>query len=195
VTTTQALETHPAPPPRVSAAGADDRGRAALERTWRRPPGLLGWLTSTDHKEIGLRFIVTAFVFFVLAGILALHMRVQLAVPRNTFLSNDVYNQFFTTHGTAMMFLFAVPVMEGMGLYFVPLLIGTRNVSFPRLLNFSYYLYLFSGLALFAGLAARSTRPGTGWTSGRRWSRCPRSAPWPGPSRSSRPCSSSGPSA
>ena len=91
------------------------------------------WLTATDHKEIGLRYVVTAFVFFVLAGILALHMRVQLAVPRNTFLTNDLYNQFFTTHGTAMMFLFAVPVMQGLQLYLVPLMCGTRNTAFPRM--------------------------------------------------------------
>ncbi|HEX4793331.1 MAG TPA: cbb3-type cytochrome c oxidase subunit I [Humisphaera sp.] len=133
-----------------------------LQRTWQRPPGFLGWLTSTDHKEIGLRYIKTAFFFFALAGILALHMRVQLAVPRNTFLTNDVYNQFFTTHGTAMMFLFAVPVMEGFGLYLVPLMVGTRNVSFPRLLNFSYYLYAIAGLCLFAGLLC-NMGPDMGW--------------------------------
>jgi cytochrome c oxidase subunit 1 len=136
--------------------------RLALERVWRRPPGFLGWLTSTDHKEIGLRYIKTAFGFFVLAGILALHMRIQLAVPKNTFLTNDLYNQFFTTHGTAMMFLFAVPIMEGMGIYLVPLMIGTRNVSFPRLLNFSYYLYLTGGVCLFVGLAC-NMGPDMGW--------------------------------
>ena len=133
-----------------------------LERTWRRPRGFLGWLTTTDHKEIGLRYIKTAFGFFILAGILALHMRVQLAVPRNTFLTNDIYNQFFTTHGTAMMFLFAVPVMEGFGIYLVPLMIGTRNIAFPRLLNFSYYLYAIAGIALFLGLAL-NMGPDMGW--------------------------------
>src|SRR5206468_6053641 len=116
----------------------------------------------TDHKEIGLRYIKTAFFFFALAGILALHMRVQLAVPRNTFLTNDVYNQFFTTHGTAMMFLFAVPVMEGFGLYLVPLMVGTRNVSFPKLMNYAYYVYLFAGLALFTGLVF-DMGPDVGW--------------------------------
>src|SRR4051812_10391752 len=116
----------------AAAERADDVAeRLVLDRTWRRPPGFMGWLTSTDHKEIGLRYIKTAFGFFVLAGLLALGMRTQLFLPKNTFLTNDLYNQFFTTHGTAMMFLFAVPVMEGMGLYFVPLMVGTRNVSFP----------------------------------------------------------------
>jgi cytochrome c oxidase subunit 1 len=153
-------------PPVVPSALADeldrDTERLALDRTWRRPPGFLGWLTTTDHKEIGLRYIKTAFGFFILAGILALHMRIQLAIPSNTFLTNDLYNQFFTTHGTAMMFLFAVPMMEGMGIYLVPLMIGTRNVSFPRLLNFSYYLYLIGGICLFAGLAC-NMGPDMGW--------------------------------
>jgi cytochrome c oxidase subunit 1 len=135
---------------------------AALEQTWRRPRGFYGWLVSTDHKDIGLRFIVTAMVFFVLAGLLALAMRVQLAVPLNTVLGPDRYNQFFTTHGTAMMFLFAVPIMEGFGLYLVPLMVGTRNVSFPRLLNYSYYIYLCAGLALFTGLAF-NMGPDVGW--------------------------------
>jgi cytochrome c oxidase subunit 1 len=147
-----------------STPGEDLQEHLVLERTWRRPPGVMGWLTTTDHKEIGLRYIKTAFAFFVLAGILALHMRIQLAVPRNTFLTNDIYNQFFTTHGTAMMFLFAVPVMEGFGIYLVPLMVGTRNIAFPRLLNFSYYLYAVAGIALFAGLAA-NTGPDMGWFS------------------------------
>ena len=133
-----------------------------MEQTWRRPPGFLGWLCSTDHKEIGLRYIGTAFIFFLLAGLLALNMRIQLALPRNTYLTNDLYNQFFTTHGTAMMFLFAVPIMEGFGIYLVPLMIGTRNVAFPRLLNFSYYLYLVGGLCLFGGLAC-NMGPDMGW--------------------------------
>src|SRR3569833_3009123 len=110
----------------------------ALERVWRSPNGLLGWLVSTNHKDIGRRYIITAFIFFLLAGLLALMMRIQLARPENHFLNPDLYNQFFTVHGTAMMFLFAVPVLEGFGLYLVPLMVGTRNVSFPRLMNFSY---------------------------------------------------------
>lgn len=133
-----------------------------LDRTWRRPPGFMGWLTSTDHKEIGMRYIVTAFIFFCLAGLLALAMRIQLAEARNTFLTNDLYNQFFTTHGTAMMFLFAVPIMEGFGVYLVPLMVGTRNIAFPRLLNFSYYLYLIAGICLFTGLFC-NMGPDMGW--------------------------------
>src|SRR5437764_7796037 len=89
-------------------------------------------------------------------------MRLQLAVPENTVLGPVRYNQTFTMHGTTMMFLFAVPVMEGMGIYLVPLMIGTRNVAFPRLLAFSYWCYLFSGLALFIGLIC-NTGPDMGW--------------------------------
>ncbi len=133
-----------------------------LHLTWRRAPGLWGWLTSTNHKDIGLRFIVTAMIFFLLAGVLALLIRIQLALPENRFLGPDLYNQVFTTHGTAMMFLFAVPVMEGMGIYLVPLMIGTRNVAFPRLLAFSYWCYLFSGVTLFVALIC-NTGPDMGW--------------------------------
>src|SRR3954470_12427557 len=136
--------------------------RLLLATTWGRRPGFYGWLITSNHKDIGLRFIVTAFVFFLLAGVLALVMRLQLAVPENTLLGPDLYNQFFTTHGTTMMFLFAVPVMEGMGLYLVPLMIGTRNVAFPRLLNFSYYVYLIAGCALFTGLIL-NMGPDMGW--------------------------------
>jgi cytochrome c oxidase subunit I+III len=143
--------------------GSDDE-RMRIERAWRGPRGIRGWLTTTDHKEIGLRFIVTAMVFFALAGVLALLMRLQLARPQNGFIGPDVYDQLFTTHGTAMMFLFAVPVMQGMGLYLVPLMVGTRNVAFPRLLNFSYWLYLGAGILLFGGLIA-NVGPDAGWFS------------------------------
>src|SRR5438045_8369979 len=97
--------------------------RRDLERTWSEPSGLIGWLSNTNHKSVGLRMIVTAFIFFVLAGMLAVMMRLQLMYPENHVLGPDMYNQFFTTHGSAMMFLFAVPVMEGMGIYLIPLMI------------------------------------------------------------------------
>src|SRR3954464_2729350 len=142
----------------------DAEDRLLLANTWQRPPGFYGWLIATNHKEIGLRKVITAVIFFLLAGVLALVMRWQLAVPENTLVGPDVYNQLFTTHGTAMMFLFAVPVMEGMGLYLVPLMIGTRNVSFPRLLNFSYYMYLIAGCLLYVGLFL-NVGPDMGWFS------------------------------
>src|SRR5947208_15584190 len=137
---------------------------AVLEQTWSRKPGFLGWLASTNHKDIGLRFIVTAFIFFLFGGVLAVLMRLQLALPGNTLIGPDLYNQLFTTHGTTMMFLFAVPVMEGMGLYLVPLMVGTRNVAFPRLMTFGYYVYLFAGILLFGSLIS-NMGPDMGWFS------------------------------
>jgi cytochrome c oxidase subunit I+III len=135
-----------------------------MERIWSRPPGLLGWLVSTNHKDIGRRYIITAFIFFLLGGILAALMRTQLAAPENHFIGPDIYNQLFSTHGTTMMFLFAVPVMEGMGLYLVPLMIGTRNVSFPRLNAFGYFIYLLGGILLYVGLIL-NIGPDAGWFS------------------------------
>src|SRR5690606_2672546 len=90
-----------------------------LHRSWRGSPGLRGWLTSTDHKSIGLRYIVTAFAFFLLGGIEAALMRIQLARPENAFIGPDLYNQLFTVHGSTMMFLFAVPMVTALGIYFV----------------------------------------------------------------------------
>jgi len=110
----------------------------ALEHTWRDRPGLLGWLRTNDHKRIGLRFVVTAFVFFVAAGLLAAVMRAQLAFPDNPLVGPDLYNQLFTMHGTTMMFIFAVPVMQGMAVYLVPLMAGTRNTAFPRMTACAY---------------------------------------------------------
>ena len=141
-----------------------ERDRRLLEHAWRVPRGLAGWFMVVDHRTIGIRYIVTAFVFFTLAGILAALMRLQLAIPENRLLSPDQYNQFFTAHGLAMMFLFAVPVMEAMGIYLVPLMVGTRNIAFPRLNAFSYYMFLFGGVLLFGALLL-NTGPDTGWFS------------------------------
>src|SRR5438552_4646713 len=138
-----------APIPHINAP--DEQSHRSMQRLWERGPGLIGWLTTTNHKDIALRYIVTAFIFFGLAGILALLMRTQLAFPENRFLGPDVYNQIFTVHGSTMMFLFAVPIMEGIGLYFVPLMVGTRNVAFPRMNAFGYYTYLAGGLLLWIG--------------------------------------------
>ena len=140
----------------------DARLAAELERSWYVPRGLIGWFSVVDHRTIARRYIITAFGFFLFAGILAALMRVQLAVPDNHFLGPDIYNQVFTTHGTMMMFLFAVPIMEAMGVYLVPLMIGTRNVAFPRLNTFSYFVYLFGGLMLTATMLM-NTAPDVGW--------------------------------
>ncbi|KAA2211265.1 cytochrome c oxidase subunit I [Teichococcus oryzae] len=133
-----------------------------LARIWRTPPGLVNALSTVDHKIIGRRYIVTAFVFLALGGVLAMLMRLQLAQPESRFLSPDLYNQVFTIHGANMMFLFAVPVMEAMAIYFVPLLVGTRNIAFPRLGAFSYWVYLFGGSMLWIAFILQMG-PDVGW--------------------------------
>src|SRR4051812_38596727 len=99
---------------------------ARLERIWSEPRGLLGGLMTVDHKRIGRRYIVTAMLFFVMGGVLALLIRTQLARPNNDLMGPDRYNQLFSMHGSTMMFLFAVPIMEAMAVYLVPLMVGTR---------------------------------------------------------------------
>src|SRR5256886_1074243 len=137
---------------------------AVLANTWGTPRGPLGWLTSVDHKSVGLRFIGTALFFLALGGVLALTMRTQLARPETHLLTPQLYNQFFSVHGTTMMFLFAVPAMMGLGIYLVPLMIGTRNVIFPRLLAYAYWVYLIGGLFLYSGLLSGNGPP-AGWFS------------------------------
>src|SRR5438270_12969427 len=119
---------------------------AALAETWRTPSGLWGALATVDHKIIGRRYIFTAFAFLALGGVLAILMRLQLAQPEARVLGPDRYNQIFTMHGANMMFLFAVPVMEAMAVYLVPLMLGTRNIAFPRLNACSCWSYLAGGI-------------------------------------------------
>jgi cytochrome c oxidase subunit I+III len=138
---------------------------ADLLAVWQNPyQGLRGWLSDVSHRAIGRRYIVTAFVFFLLGGLEALAMRLQLARPENTLLDADLYNQVFTMHGSTMMFLFAVPVMGGFGLYLVPLMIGSRDTAFPRLAAYSYYTYLFGGCLLYVSFLL-DTGPDAGWFS------------------------------
>jgi cytochrome c oxidase subunit 1 len=135
---------------------------ARLDRTWRRPPGIIGWLATVDHKEIGRRYIITALMFLALGGVLALVMRLQLAEPGNNLVGAQRYNELFTMHGSTMMFLFAVPVMEGVAVYIIPLMVGARSTTFPRLNAFSYYMYLFGGLMLW-GAFVLNIAPDVGW--------------------------------
>jgi cytochrome c oxidase subunit I+III len=128
----------------------------------RQRSALYHWLATTEHTAIGRRFIVTALGFFVLGGILALLMRLQLATPLAHVMGPDRYNQVFTTHGSTMMFLFAVPVMQGLGLYFVPLMVGARNLAYPRLANFAFWIYLLGGVFLYIALLS-NTGPDAGW--------------------------------
>ena len=128
---------------------------------WTNLPGL-GTFAAVNHTTIGLRFMVTGVVFFLLGGLLAMLMRTQIAQPEQTIIPAELYNQLFTMHGTVMMFLFAIPILEGLAIYMIPKLIGARDLVFPRISAFGYYCYLFGGIiltsSLFFGVA-----PDTGW--------------------------------
>jgi cytochrome c oxidase subunit I len=121
------------------------------------------WFTTTDHKKIGLMYLGTVMVFFILGGIEALLIRTQLAVPNNTLLTPERYNEVLTMHGTTMIFLVVVPVWAGLANYLLPLMIGARDVAFPRLNAWSYWMYLFGGIALYASVFF--SPPEAGWFS------------------------------
>ena len=137
------------------------RWQAQLQKTWANLPGL-GSLSAVNHSTVGLRFVVTGMLFFLVGGVLAMLARTQLALPEQNILSANVYNQVFTMHGTVMMFLFAIPVLEGLAIYLIPKMIGARDLVFPRITALGYYCYLFGGLiilsSLFLGVA-----PDSGW--------------------------------
>ena len=135
---------------------------AALAEIWKTPEGMWGALATVDHKIIGRRYIITAFVFLAFGGVLAILMRAQLAQPESRVLGPDRYNQIFTMHGSSMMFLFAVPVMEAMAVYLVPLMVGTRNIAFPRLNAFSYWIFLAGGVLLWTSFVL-DMGPDVGW--------------------------------
>ncbi len=133
-----------------------------LARTWEAPPGIATWFTTVDHKTIGIRYIITAFAFFCAAGIGALLMRTQLIRPDNTFLAPETYDQIFSMHGTTMIFLFATPILFGFGNFLVPLMCGTRDMAFPRLNAFGYWVFLFAGLFLWSSFLIGAA-PNAGW--------------------------------
>jgi cytochrome c oxidase subunit 1 len=127
------------------------------------PRGFLRWFTSTDHKTIGIAYMVTAFVFYLFGGVLALGMRAQLAQPEQELLSNDTFNQFFTMHGSIMLLLFLGPFAFGMANYFVPLQCGARDMAFPRLNLISYWVYLCGGLVMVSGFLTSEGAANFGW--------------------------------
>ena len=147
----------PAPNPAPRPDGELEK----LEAVWRTQSGWR-FFSSVNNTNIGLLYIATALLFFVLAGVLGLLIRLQLAVPDNHLLGVETYNQVFTMHGTVMMFLFAIPVVEAIGVYLLPNMLGARDLPFPRLSAYAYWAYAFGGLAffctLFVGLA-----PDGGW--------------------------------
>src|SRR5919202_513071 len=111
--------------------------------------GWTSWVTTTDHKRIGIMYLVTTFVFFIVGGIEALLIRLQLGAANNSLLDPQTYNALFTMHGTTMVFLFVVPVWAGFGNYLVPLMIGARDMAFPKLNALSYWLFLAGGIAFY----------------------------------------------
>ncbi|MBN3758332.1 cytochrome c oxidase subunit I [Paraburkholderia sp. Tr-20389] len=150
---------------RTLPRGTIARGSAAearLRELWETPPGWRGWLSSVDHKRIGIRYLVTAFVFLIAGGVEALIMRVQLAQPNGTVLTPEQYNQLFTMHGVTMIFLYALPVLSGFSNYLWPLILGARDMAFPRLNAFSYWIFLFAAIFLYASFPLGQA-PNAGW--------------------------------
>jgi len=134
-----------------------------LERIWEEPPGIVGWLTTVDHKRIGLMFFFTSLAFFAAGGVEALLIRTQLIGPNNGLLSPNAFNEAMTMHGVTMIFLVVVPMSIGaFGNYLLPLMIGARDLAFPRLNALSFWIYLASGLFVYTGLAIGSA-PNAGW--------------------------------
>jgi cytochrome c oxidase subunit I+III len=133
-----------------------------FERVWEEPRGVLGWLRTVNNVPIARRYLVTAFGFFLGGGVLALVMRLQLSAPEATLLDARTYNQLFTMHGTTMMFLFVIPFIEALAAYVLPLMLGTRDLPFPRLTALSYWTYLFGGLFLYSSFLVGQA-PDGGW--------------------------------
>jgi len=140
------------PRPEVVVRGSDER-----------PRGWLSWLSTTDHKRIGIMYLFATFIFFLLGGVEALLMRLQLAQAGNTLIDGQTYNGLVSMHGTTMIFLFIVPVLAGFGNYLVPLMVGARDMAFPRLNALSFWLLLFGGIAFYVSLFFEP--PSAGWTS------------------------------
>src|SRR5881394_3346942 len=133
------------------------------------PAILHEWVITTDHKRLGVMYIVSGLFFFVISGVMAGLIRWQLVVPNHHFLSPQVFNRAFTMHGTAMVFLVGMPIIAGLMNYLVPLMIGARDMAFPRLNAFGYWMFLFGGLLLYLsylaapGLAGAGSAPDVGW--------------------------------
>ncbi len=138
------------------------RERSKLHEIWETAPGIYGWFATVDHKRIGIRYLCTAFFFLLLGGCEALMMRLQLAQPNLRFLSPDAYNQMFSMHGITMIFLYALPMLSGFSNFLWPLLLGSRDMAFPRLNALSYWVYLCAGIFLYVSFPLGQA-PNGGW--------------------------------
>ncbi|AXQ95633.1 cytochrome c oxidase subunit I [Cereibacter azotoformans] len=138
------------------------RRHRILTRIWASEPGWRGWFTTVNHTDLGRMFMFASAVFFLIGGILAMLIRAQLASPRSAFVGAETYAQLFTMHGTIMMFLFAIPLFEGLTIYLLPKLLGSRDLAYPRLSAYGFWCYVLGGsmliFALLAGIA-----PDSGW--------------------------------
>src|ERR1700688_3222884 len=135
------MATYVAPVPQITAHGVE-----------RESGGWTSWITTTDHKRIGIMYMVTTFIFFCLGGVEALMIRLQLGAPNNSLVTPAIYNQLCTMHGTTMIFLFVVPMMAGLANYFLPLMIGARDMAYPRLNALSFWLLLAGGLVFYGSI-------------------------------------------
>ena len=150
---------------RAPSVTVEDPSSALAEKLhgmWETKPGFIGWLSSVDHKEIGIRYIITAFAFLIIGGVEALIFRVQLSWSNLHVLTPEQYDQLFSTHGMTMIFLYAGPVLSGFSNYLWPLLLGARDMALPRLNALSYWIYLCAGIFLYAAFAA-GFGPNDGW--------------------------------
>jgi len=133
-----------------------------LTAIWASRPGWTGLLSTVNHNDVGRMFLVTAFFYFIVGGILAMLIRAQLATPHSAFAGPEIYSQLFTMHGTIMMFLFAIPAIEGMAIYLLPKMLGTRDLAYPRLSSYGYWCYCFGGGMLLVSLLF-GIAPDGGW--------------------------------
>jgi cytochrome c oxidase subunit I len=141
-----------------------DRAEDRLTTLWETPKGLYGWFSTVDHKTLGIRYLVTAFTFLLIGGVEALLMRIQLTRADQRFLTPEMYDQIFSMHGITMIFWYAAPILSGFSVFLVPLMIGARDMAFPRLNAFTYWTYLLSGVLLYlAPLTGQA--PHAGWFS------------------------------
>src|ERR1700737_4623714 len=137
--------------------------RARFAARWDKKGGVLGWITTVDHKKVAILCPHTTFFFFLVGGVMALLVRIQLAEPQNKFLTPAQYNQIFTMHGTTMIFLWIIPVLAGFGNYVVPLMIGARDMAFPRVNALSFWLIPAGGIVMYSGFMFGGTGS-AGWT-------------------------------
>ncbi|HEY4116037.1 MAG TPA: cbb3-type cytochrome c oxidase subunit I [Rhizomicrobium sp.] len=139
--------------PRFAAEDYESSWADKLKKIWEGEPGLYGWISTVDHKKLGIRYLVTAFVFLIIGGIEALIFRLQLSVPNAHILTPEQYDQLFSEHGITMIFLYALPVLTGFSVYIWPLLLGARDLALPRLNAFTYWVFLLAGIFMYVGLA------------------------------------------